>query len=98
MHNTLLGLDMGGADNFAPLVGFVGDKSCEIIRRAAYHTATQISEARSQTGVCEGRVNLSIELADDLDGSALGRAESDPVTRLEARHKFAHGRYLWQCI
>jgi hypothetical protein len=60
------------ADNSAPLVGFVRDEFCKIIRRAAHDAAAQIGEARPQAGVCEGRVDFSIELADDLSGSALG--------------------------
>jgi len=94
----LLGLNVGRADNSAPFVGFVRDEFCEIIRRAAHHTPAQIGEARPQAGVCEGRVDFSIKLADDLSGSALGSTESDPVICLEARHKLTYGWYFWQCI
>src|SRR5262249_52799218 len=96
--SALFGFDVGRADNSAPLVGFVRDEFCEVIGCTANHAATQIREARLQAGVCEGCVDFPIQLADDLDGSALGRAKADPVTCLEARHKFTYGRYFWQCI
>src|SRR5262249_15620628 len=56
----------------------------------------KIGKARLDFGISEGHRDLAVELIDNRGGRVPGRATPEPVARLEARHKFAHGRDVRQ--
>src|SRR5262245_65889447 len=73
-----LRLDASELDHLAPLLGFFGDKPAEIGRRAHHHCAAQIGKPRLQLGIDKARVDLLVELVDDLGGRVLGHADAEP--------------------
>src|SRR5262245_31201488 len=96
--DSLFRFDVEGPDHLAPFLGFVGDELTDVRRRAREYCAAQVGKSRLELGIAEARVDLLVELLDDLNGRALGRAEADPGARLVARHKFAHGRDVRQYL
>src|SRR5262249_31586580 len=62
------GLDVGGPDHLAPLLGFVGDELTKVRGRAHQRRAAHVSKPRFHVGVCEGRVGLLVEPFDDFGG------------------------------
>ena len=58
--------------------------------------AAQVGKPRLDLGIGEARIDLFVELVDDLGGRVLGRADAEPSARLVARHEFAHGRDVRQ--
>src|SRR5262249_37711400 len=92
----LFRLDVGRADDFAPLFGFVGDELAELAGREREHVATEIGKPRLQLGVGQGRIDFLIELVDDLRRRVPGRADAEPTARLVARHKITYGREVSQ--
>src|SRR5215470_8133285 len=89
-------LDVEGPDEFAPLLRFVGDELAKVGGRVCEHVATQIRKPRLHLGIGKGRVDLRVELVDDLGGRSLRCAKAVPGTRLVARHKFPDGRDIGQ--
>src|SRR5215475_10139960 len=67
-----LHLDVGGPDHLAPFLGFLGDELAEVGRRADKRCASEVSEPRLDFGIGEGRVDLLVELVDDLSWRGLG--------------------------
>ena len=43
------------------------------------HRAAQVGEPRLDLGIGEGRVDLLVELVDDLGGRVPGRADAEPA-------------------
>src|SRR5262249_39672685 len=91
-----LRLETQRLDHLGPFLGFVGDELAKIGGRARKRRAAEVGEPRFHVGVCEGRVDLPVELVDDLDGCAFWRAHAVPTARLRGRHKFPHNRNLRQ--
>ena len=91
-----LRLDVGGPDDLAPLLGFIGDELAEVGRRDRKHGAAQFDEPRLDLGIGEARVDLPIEFLDDLGGRAPRRAETEPCARLVARQEFSNRRDVRQ--
>ena len=58
--------------------------------------AAQVGKPRLHLGIGEGRVDLLVELVDDLGGRVLGCADAVTKCRLVARHEFADGRDVRQ--
>src|SRR5262249_34838136 len=87
-----------GPGHFSPLFCVVSDELSEVGRRAWKCSATQFGEARLHIGVCEGRVDLVVELVDDFSRRVLGRADAKPNARLVPWHKFVYGRDVRQCV
>src|SRR5262244_1826391 len=81
--------DVEGADHLAPLLGFVSDELCEVGGRARQRL-TEVSQTDLHLGVGEGRVDLLVELLDDLGWRVPGNADAIPRCRLVARHEFSH--------
>src|SRR5437868_14764284 len=67
----------------------------EIGRRAADRHAAQLGEPRLDLGVGERRIDLAVELVDDLARGALGRREPAPKARLVAGQEFTYRRNVW---
>src|SRR5262249_7121475 len=93
-----LRLAICGLDYLSPPLGLVSDELSEVGRRAWKCSATQFGEARLHIGVCEGRVDLVVELVDDFSRRVLGRADAEPNARLVPWHKFVYGRDVRQCV
>src|SRR5262245_10455224 len=87
-----LRLDVEGPDDLAPLLRFVGDELAEVPGRAHKRCAAQVSKPRFRLGVGEYRIDLPVELVDDLGGRALWRAHAIPCADLVAWDKLAYGR------
>src|SRR5262249_31469054 len=81
--------DVEGADHLAPLLGFFSDELCEVGGRARQRLA-EVSQTDLHLGVGEGRVDLLVELLDDLGWRVPGNADAIPRRRLVARHEFSH--------
>src|SRR6516165_6565659 len=88
-ETSSLRLDVGRPDHLGPLVGLLGDEPAEVGGRTRKHSATKVGKARLHLGIVERRVDLLVELVDDLGGRVLGRANAEPCTCLVARQGFA---------
>src|SRR5215813_12649970 len=89
---ALVRLDARKLDHLRPLFGFVGDQLCELSRRSRQRHAAEVSETGPHPRVVESRVDLLVELVDDLGGRVPGCADPVPKTCLVARHELAHSR------
>src|SRR5262249_43654513 len=67
-----------------PLLGFVGDEPAEVGGRARNHDCTEVGEPCLYFGIRESRIDLLVELVDDLGGCVLGNADAIPEARLLA--------------
>ena len=56
----------------------------------------KVGKPRPHLGIGEARVDLLVELVDDLGRRVPGRADAEPSARLVARHEIAHGRNVGQ--
>src|SRR6516225_3467958 len=86
----------GELDYFAPLLGIVSDELAEIRDRAGKYHAPKVGKPRLQLGISEPRIDLAIELINDLGRRVFGRTEANPLARLETRHEIANGRDVRQ--
>src|SRR5262249_57537756 len=87
-----LRLDVGEPHHLAPLLGFLGDEFAEIGGRAHEHRTAEVGKARLQLGIDKARVDLLVELLDDLCLRGLRRADAEPEARLVARPKITYRR------
>src|SRR5215468_9752514 len=69
-----LRLDVGRPDHLAPLLSLFGDELAEIGGRTRKRDAPKVCEPRLQPGIDEARIDLFVELVNDLDGCVLGNA------------------------
>src|SRR6516162_4161373 len=67
-------LDACELDHLAPLLGFVCDELAKVGGRACKHRRAEVSNARLHLGIGEARVDLLVELVNDLGGRVLGHA------------------------
>src|SRR6516162_1165039 len=93
-----LRLDARKLDHLGPLFGFVADELSKVGGRADKRCASEVSQPRLDFGIGEACVDLLVELLDDLGWRGLRCADAEPGGRLVARHKFAHGRDVRQCV
>src|SRR5262245_30734924 len=77
--------------NLCPLFGFVDDEFSKVGGRHGHWHATNVGEPCLNLGIGEARIELSVELVDDLGRRALRCADAVPGARLVVRHKFAYG-------
>src|SRR6516162_3816417 len=84
--------------DLTPFLCFVGDELSKVGGRADKRCASEVSQPRLDFGIGEARVDLLVELLDDLGWRGLRCADAEPGARLVARHKFAHGRDVRQCV
>src|SRR5262245_24326893 len=91
-------LDTGGLDHSSPFFGFVGDQLSEVDGGHRHRYATEVGEMGLHLRVVESRIDLKVELVDDLGGSAFWRPNTKPGARLIAWHDLAHGRDVRQCL
>src|SRR5215510_10553116 len=83
-------------DHLGPLFGFVGDQLGEVSGRARKRRAAELSETGLHLGVVESRVDLLVELLDDLGRRGLRCADAEPTGRLVTRYKFPDTRNIGQ--
>src|SRR6516162_9583139 len=80
--DSLFRLDVGRADHFAPLFGFLLKPPRVIRGRAAGDAAAQVGKPQLQFGVRQRGVNLLVQFVDDLRGRVFGRADTYPCSRI----------------
>src|SRR5262245_60393487 len=97
-HRRSPGLCAGKLDYFAPLLGIVSDELAEVRDRAGKYHAPKVGKPRLQLGISEPRIDLAIELINDLGRRVFGRTEANPLARLETRHEIANGRDIRECL
>src|SRR5262249_12630174 len=97
-ETSSLRLDVGGPDHLAPFLGFLGDELAKVCGRDDKRRHTQNGEPRFYLGIGEARVDLLVELVDDVRRRVLGYADAIPVARLIARHELTHGRDVRQRV
>src|SRR5262245_33270933 len=93
-----LRLDVGRADHLAPLLSLFGDELAEVGGRHRHRRAAQVEQPGLHLRVVESRVDLLVELADDLGRRGLRYAEAVPITPLVARQELTHGRDVRQRV
>ena len=77
-HAGLLGLDVGGPDNLAPLFSFRGDKLAEIGGRTDKRFTAKVGKPCLDRGFGEDRIDRMVELVDDFSWRAFGSANTQP--------------------
>src|SRR5262249_50489905 len=82
--------------HLAPLFGLFGDELAEIGRRAWKGGGAQLGKPRLHLGIGKGRVDLRVELVDDLGWRVARRADAGPEAKLIARHEFGNRREVRQ--
>src|SRR5215467_136205 len=97
-ETSSLRFDVGGPDHLAPFLGFFGDQLAELGRRSRQRRAAEVSETGLHLRVVESRVDLLIELVDDLGRRGLRYAEAVPITPLVGRQELTHGRDVRQRV
>src|SRR5262249_53001921 len=80
-------LDACELHHLAPLLGFLGDQLAEVCGRDDKRRASKVGKPRLDLGIGEARVDLLVELVDDLHWRVFGYADAIPVARLIARHE-----------
>src|SRR5262245_37204146 len=91
-------LDIGGLYYLAPFLGFVGDQLAELGRRSRQRRAAEVGETGLHLRVVESRVDLLVELVDDLGRRGPRYAEAVPITHLVVRQELTHGRDVRQRV
>src|SRR5215831_4914450 len=89
-----LRLDAGELDHLGPLLGFFDDELPKFSGRADNRCASQVGQPRLDFGIGEARVDLLVELLDDLGWRGLRCADAEPETRFVARHKLTDSRHV----
>src|SRR5262245_7779878 len=89
-------LDAGELDHLAPLLRFVGYELSKVGRRAWKGGGAQLGKPRLHLGIGEGRIDLFVELVDNLGRRVFRRADAGPEARLVARHEFGNRRDVRQ--
>src|SRR5262249_14928496 len=85
-----LRLDVEGPDHLAPLLGVVGDELAEVGGRDDKRRASKVGKPCSHLGIGEARVDLPVELVNDLGRRGLRCADAVPGARLVAWHELSH--------
>src|SRR5271168_4276776 len=91
-------LDSHLTDHFAPLLSVFYDEISKVGGCHRDRHATEVRKAFPDLRIGEGRVDLLIELIDDLDGSVFWAPDARPPARFVARHEIAHRWDIRQCI
>src|SRR5262245_32652547 len=88
----------GELHHLGPFLGFFGNVLPELGGRAGNECGAHAVEPSFHRGIGEDRVDGRIELADDLGGRVLRRADAIPRTRLVAGHEIGDGRSIRQQV
>src|SRR5262249_22513089 len=79
-----------------PFFGFVGYELAKVGGRADKWCASEVSQPRLDFGIGEARVDLLVELVDDLGWRGLGCADAEPIACLVPRQELPHARDVRQ--
>ena len=93
-HSSSVRLGARELDHPGPLLRFVGDEPSEVGGRTRKRCAAQISEPRLDLGIGEARIDLFVELANDVGGRVLGNADAIPLAGLVTPFESRDGRYV----
>src|ERR1039458_1537931 len=74
-------------DYLGPLRSFMGGQFAVVRGRPWQRRASQLGNPQLHFGIGKGRIDLHVELVDDLDGRALGHAHATHCARLVARYR-----------
>src|SRR5262245_12171966 len=89
-----LRLDAGEFDHLGPLLGFVGDQLSELSRRSRQRHAAEVSETGLHLRIVESRIDLLVELVDNLSRRGLRCTDAEPESPFVARHKLTDSRHV----
>src|SRR5262252_5339421 len=64
--SSLLRLDVCCSDHLAPLCGFVSDEFTEVGGRLGERCGSQVGQARLDVGIRKTRIDIRVQLVDDL--------------------------------
>src|SRR6516164_5337450 len=82
--------------HLAPLFGLYGDKLAEVGGRAWKCSGAPLGKPRLHLGIGKGRVDLRVELVNDLGRRVARRTDAGPEAKLIARHEFGNRREVRQ--
>ena len=86
----------GELDHLGPLLGICGDEGAKIGRRAYEHRAAEVGNPCFYSGISEARINLLVELVDDLSGRVSRSADPLPADSLVTWYKVTYSRGVRQ--
>src|SRR6516164_9684825 len=78
-------LGTGEFDHLPPFFGFVGNELSEVGGRAGKQRGAEIGEPHLRLGIGEDRIDLLVELVDDVVRCPLRHADAVPSARLVTR-------------
>jgi hypothetical protein len=81
--NLLIHLHVARPYDLAPFLGFLGDERSKLFRGAGQDDPAQVGQSRFQPLIGKSRVDLSVELVNDLPGRVAGGA--DPRQKLASK-------------
>src|ERR1051325_1615095 len=87
-----LRLAVARPDHLAPLLDFLGNEPAEIRGRVRKCSAAQVGKPRFHVGIGEARVDVLVELIDDLGRRVPRHPNAIHHARLVTRHKLTYGR------
>src|SRR5262249_16511222 len=93
-----LRLRTGKLHYLGPLLGFFSDDLAKLFRGSIHQHPTHIGKTRADIRVSNCRVDLLVELVDDLGRRSLGSTDPEPGARLVPRHEISDDRNVRQCI
>src|SRR5262249_31309226 len=91
-------LDAGELDHLAPLLRFVGYELSKVGRRAWKRGGAQVGKPHLHLGIGKARIDLVVELVNNLGRRVFRRADAGPEARLVAWQELTHGRDVRQCL
>src|SRR4051794_18499604 len=94
--DPLFGFDVGRADNLAPLLGFCGNEFFELGGGGRKHGAAQNGKPRLCLGIGESRIDLLVELLNNLRWGVFGSTDPLPPACFKARQELTYGRNIRQ--
>src|SRR6516162_9236060 len=86
----------GKLDHLCPLLRIYRYEFAEVGRRAYEHRAAEVGNPCFYSGIAEARVNLLVELVDDLSGRVSRSADPLPADCLVAWYKVTYSRGVRQ--
>src|SRR5262245_4923773 len=89
-------LDVGGPDDLAPFLRFVGDELAKVSGREREHVATQVGKPRAHRRIGEAGIDCLIELVDYFGRRVAGRTDAVDCACFVAGQNVVHGRHVRQ--
>src|SRR5260221_5874679 len=86
----------GELDHLGPLLCICADECAEVCGRACKHRVAEVDDTRLHPGIGEARIDLLVELVDDLGGGVSLSAHPLPARCLLSPRAVAHPPDVWQ--